>query len=119
MIALAGAAWWAVGHVHQSDRAAAAAGSLLARPILKPVCEPWHQFARQGGRTREQVTAEAGSARGPFEEARQIAPGAGLDGAVTAVQFLDSLQEPGQAGASDADVDRAVSVVDTACRPYA
>src|SRR4051812_34741074 len=112
VIALAGGAWYATGHLHQSQRAAAAAGSLLARPILEPVCQPWHQLAAHGDRSREQVVAEAGSARAPFEQARELDPNAGLDDAVNAVQFLDSLQEPGQAAASEVDVDRAVSVVD-------
>src|SRR5205814_725795 len=44
IVALAGGAWWATNHVHQSHRATAAAGSLLARPILEPVCGPWHRL---------------------------------------------------------------------------
>src|SRR5437868_12469790 len=36
VVVIAGAAWWATNHVHQGDRAAAVAGSLLARPILEP-----------------------------------------------------------------------------------
>ena len=118
IVVLAGAAWWATGHVHQGHRAAAAAGSVLARPILEPACGPWHHMAQESAPSREEVSAQASAARAPFEQARQVDPNAGLDDAVTAVQFLDSLQEPGQSGASDAEVSRAVSVVDAACRPY-
>jgi hypothetical protein len=117
---LAGAAWWGVQHFHESHRAAAAAGSVLAHPVLQPPCASWANLSAdaQAGRDRAAVAAQAAAARTSFEQARQLDPKAGLDDAVSALTFLDALQEPAQAGASNDEVAHAVAVVTTACRPY-
>jgi len=120
VIPLSGAAWWGVQHFHESHRAAAAAGSVLAHPVLEPACASWANLGpdARAGADRVAVSAQATAARTAFEQARGIDRRAGLDDAVSALAFLDALQEPAQAGASNHDVAHAVSVVSDACRPY-
>jgi hypothetical protein len=118
VLVLAGAAWWATVHVHQSHRAAAAANQVLVRPVLQPVCGPWVDLAKRPERTRGEVAAEATASRAAFEQANQIAAAAHLVTAVSAVVFLEGLQEPAGAAATDLDVDRAVTTLGDTCRPY-
>jgi hypothetical protein len=118
VLGLAGAALWATMHVHQGSHAAAAADRVLVGPVLQPVCAPWIELAGRPSRTRSEVAAEASASRAAFEQANQIDPGARLGNAVSAAVFLDALQEPSGAGATDDEVDRAVATLGDACRSY-
>ena len=120
VVAMAAGAWWGVTYIHEGHRAAAAAASVLAQPVLQPACASWGNLdgEARAGHDRAAVSAQASGARIAFEQAERLDPRAGLGDAVTSLAFLDALQEPAQAGAPDTEVAHAVGIVDDACRPY-
>ena len=88
--------------------------------MLQPACATWGNLDGEArtGRNRAAVAAQASVARTAFEQADRLDSRAGLGDAVTSLAFLDALQEPGQASATDTEVAHAVATVDDACRPY-